>query len=51
MALGRTLLASTSGWVADHVGWVTFFLISTLLAVPGLAILGWMMHRLPTARD
>jgi PAT family beta-lactamase induction signal transducer AmpG len=51
MALGRTLLASTSGWVADHVGWVTFFLISTLLALPGLAILGWMMHRLPTARD
>lgn len=48
MAFGRTLLASTSDWVADHVGWVTFFLISTLLALPGLAILGWMMHRLPT---
>lgn len=43
MALGRTFLASASGWVADHVGWVQFFLISTLLAVPGLAILGWMM--------
>lgn len=48
-AVGRTFLASTSGWVADHVGWVTFFLISTLLALPGLAILGWMMHRLPAA--
>ncbi len=50
-ALGRTFLASTSGWVADHVGWVEFFLISTLLALPGLAILGWMMHRFPTARS
>lgn len=48
-AMGRTFLASTSGWVADHVGWVTFFLISTVLALPGLAILGWMMHRLPAA--
>ncbi len=51
MALGRTLLASTSGWVADHVGWVEFFLISTLLALPGLTLLGWMMHRYPTTRD
>jgi PAT family beta-lactamase induction signal transducer AmpG len=51
MALGRTLLASTSGWVADHVDWVEFFLISTLLALPGLTLLGWMMHRYPATRD
>jgi MFS transporter, PAT family, beta-lactamase induction signal transducer AmpG len=51
MALGRTFLASPSGWVADHVGWVEFFLISTLLALPGLAILGWMMHRFPTTHS
>ncbi len=49
MALGRTFLSSTSGWVADHVGWVEFFLISTLLALPGLALLGWMMHRFPVS--
>jgi MFS transporter, PAT family, beta-lactamase induction signal transducer AmpG len=48
MALGRTALASTSGWVADHVGWVGFFLISTLLTLPGLAILTWMMRHLRT---
>ncbi|MGH3720223.1 MAG: AmpG family muropeptide MFS transporter [Pseudonocardiaceae bacterium] len=47
MALGRTFLASTSGWVADHLSWVEFFLIATLLALPGLAILGWMMRRYP----
>ncbi|MGH3753874.1 MAG: AmpG family muropeptide MFS transporter [Pseudonocardiaceae bacterium] len=49
VAVGRTLVASTSGWVADHVGWVTFFLISALFALPGLAILGWMMHSFPAA--
>ncbi|MGH3827070.1 MAG: AmpG family muropeptide MFS transporter [Pseudonocardiaceae bacterium] len=49
MAFGRTVLASTGGWVADHTTWVDFFAMSTLLAVPGLAILGWMMHRFPTA--
>lgn len=50
MAVGRTFLASTSGWVADHMAWVQFFIISTLLTLPGLAILGWMMHRFPADR-
>ncbi|MGH3853096.1 MAG: hypothetical protein ACRDR6_06280, partial [Pseudonocardiaceae bacterium] len=49
MAFGRTVLASTGGWVADQMAWVEFFAMSTLLAVPGLAILGWMMHRFPAA--
>lgn len=47
-ALGRTFLASTSGWVADRMGWVEFFAISALLAAPGLVILGWMTHRFST---
>ncbi|MGH3818991.1 MAG: AmpG family muropeptide MFS transporter [Pseudonocardiaceae bacterium] len=47
MALGRTVLSSTSGWVADQAGWIGFFLISTLLALPGLAILTWLMHHHP----
>jgi PAT family beta-lactamase induction signal transducer AmpG len=50
MAFGRTLLSSTSGWVADHVDWVSFFVISTLVAVPGLLLLLWMMRRFPAAR-
>jgi PAT family beta-lactamase induction signal transducer AmpG len=49
MAVGRTLLASTSGWVADQVAWVTFFVISTVVALPGLLILVWMMRRFPAA--
>lgn len=49
MAFGRTLLSSSSGWVADHVDWVAFFVISTAAALPGLLMLLWMMKRFPGA--
>ncbi len=42
MAFGRTLLSSGSGWLADHVDWAAFFVITTLLAAPGLALLAWL---------
>ncbi|MBF0161791.1 MAG: AmpG family muropeptide MFS transporter [Magnetococcales bacterium] len=45
MAFGRTLLASVGGALADHVGWSAFFLLTTLAAVPGLALLLRMMQR------
>ncbi len=47
MAFGRTVLSSSSGWLADHVDWVLFFLVSTVLALPGLLLLIWMMRRYP----
>ena len=50
MAFGRTLLSSSSGWVADNVDWVSFFVISTVVAVPGLLLLLWMMRRFPATR-
>jgi PAT family beta-lactamase induction signal transducer AmpG len=45
MALGRTLLSSGSGWLADHVDWATFFVLTTALAVPGLVLLTWLGPR------
>ena len=39
MAFGRTLLSAGGGWLADQVDWVTFFVLSTGLAVPGLILL------------
>lgn len=36
---GRTLLGAPSGFVAEAVGWVEFFIYATLLAVPGLILL------------
>lgn len=44
MATGRTILASGSGWLADQMGWAPFFVATTLLAAPGLALL-WLLHR------
>ncbi len=49
MAVGRTVLASGSGVVADRVDWIAFFVISTVLALPGLLVLLWMMRRVPAA--
>jgi PAT family beta-lactamase induction signal transducer AmpG len=45
MAVGRTLLSSGSGWLADQLDWVSFFALTTLLAAPGLALLAWLWPR------
>jgi PAT family beta-lactamase induction signal transducer AmpG len=47
MAFGRTLLSASSGWVVEMMGWFDFFLISTIVALPGLLLLIWMMRALP----
>ncbi|MEO5331663.1 MAG: AmpG family muropeptide MFS transporter [Magnetococcus sp. YQC-5] len=47
MAFGRTLLASSGGWLADHVSWATFFLLTTLAAIPGLLLWWWMGRWFP----
>jgi PAT family beta-lactamase induction signal transducer AmpG len=48
MAFGRTVLSSSSGWVAVHLhDWALFFVTSTILALPGLLLLLWMMRRYP----
>jgi len=47
MAFGRTWLSAMSGWVADQTDWVTFFIASTFVALPGLLLLLWMLKRLP----
>ncbi len=44
MAVGRTVLSASSGWLADRVDWIWFFLISTAVALPGLLLLLWLMR-------
>lgn len=41
-AVGRTILSASAGFVAASIGWVPFFLLTTLAAVPGLLMLGWL---------
>ncbi|CAH1648628.1 MULTISPECIES: AmpG family muropeptide MFS transporter [unclassified Chelatococcus] len=50
MAFTRTIFASGGGWLADQVDWTTYFLISTAAALPGLALLLWMMRAFPTGQ-
>ena len=45
MAIGRTFLSTPSGWFADVLGWIPFFLMTTGAAVPGLLLLAWLSRR------
>ena len=47
MAFSRTAMSSGAGWLADRMDWVSFFVLSTLAAIPGLVLLAWMIRRWP----
>ena len=42
MAFGRTALSAGGGWLAAHTGWTIFWVLTTLLAIPGLLLLLWL---------
>ena len=44
-AVGRTTLASGGGFIAEDWGWVTFFVITALSAIPSLLLLWWLQRR------
>jgi len=44
MAFGRTALSAGGGWLAAHTGWTVFWVLTTLLAIPGLLLLLWLWH-------
>ena len=41
-AVGRTVLASGGGYIAVETGWVWFFAITALSAIPSLLLLAWL---------
>lgn len=49
MALSRTVLSSCAGWLAEQMTWTSFFIATTLAAVPGLLLLLWMIRTFPPA--
>ncbi len=53
MAFARTIFSAGGGWLADHVDWVSYFLITSVAALPGLLLLLWLMTRpaLPDLQD
>ncbi len=44
-AVGRTLVASSGGVLAEALGWVPFFLLTTVVTVPALLLLVWIARR------
>jgi PAT family beta-lactamase induction signal transducer AmpG len=48
--LPRYSLGGPAGWIADHQGWYGYFIVSFLLALPGLAIV-WLKRRQIDALD
>ncbi|MGA2409885.1 MAG: MFS transporter, partial [Candidatus Binataceae bacterium] len=44
-AVGRTLLASSGGVIAERLGWVRFFFVTTVVTLPALVLLIWMARR------
>ena len=44
MSLPRDLVAATSGYMAEAVGWDWFFVLTSLMVVPGLALL-WLLNK------
>ena len=38
-AVPRTVVNATTGWIVAQTGWFNFFLLCTLLALPGMALL------------
>jgi PAT family beta-lactamase induction signal transducer AmpG len=41
-AVPRTFANASTGIIVDHVGWVNFFLICAMLAIPGMLLLFWV---------
>ena len=42
--VGRVLTGTTAGALIEAVDYVNFYLLTTLLALPGIALFWWMMR-------
>lgn len=43
-AVGRTWLSASAGWFVVQLDWVYFFVLSTMMALPGLILLVWIVR-------
>ncbi len=42
MGVPRVLASAPTGFMVESLGWITFFIVCTLVAVPGLILLKWI---------
>ncbi|MFP6626823.1 MAG: AmpG family muropeptide MFS transporter [Deltaproteobacteria bacterium] len=45
MSAARTWLSASGGWLADHMSWPEFFVLTTVAALPGLMLLALIGRR------
>jgi PAT family beta-lactamase induction signal transducer AmpG len=50
MGVPRVIAATPTGFMAEWMGWVSFFLFCALIALPGLLLLWWLHGRGSTER-
>jgi MFS transporter, PAT family, beta-lactamase induction signal transducer AmpG len=43
--VGRTVVASSGGVLAEALGWAPYFLLTTVVTVPALVLLAWIARR------
>ncbi len=48
MGMPRVFAAAPTGFMAESMGWFSFFIFCTLIALPGLLLLYWLDKRLQT---
>ncbi len=48
-SLGRILIAPSSGFLVEWIGWASFFFVTMLTALPGLWMLWWLRKELMEA--
>jgi len=41
-AVPRTFINATTGWIVEQTGWFNFFLLCTVLAIPGFILLWYV---------
>ena len=50
-AIGRVWVGPVAGVLAESIGWPTFFIVSTLVAVPGILFLVWLRSAITRLDD
>ncbi len=51
MGVPRVLASAPTGFIAEHMGWKGFFILCTLIAIPGLLLLLRLSHMLADDRN
>lgn len=49
--LGRTIVGSSGGWLSERIGWVPFFVLTTVASLPAILLVVWIERRSAAQSD